>query len=173
MLRRLIVMSFGFALAAAAGAVFLPIAVLFDPTTRDAGLVVTMSGLFAVVDEALRDGAPEQAIFALGFVLWAVVIAVCVAPLAVAALIGEVAGVRNVVWYAGASAFLAAASPWIARAARKLERAHEMSAIEGRLALLFFLTGTLTGSIYWFIAVRDGRVERRNPPLTPPRANAG
>lgn len=170
-MRRLIVMSFGFAVAAAAGAVFLPIAVLFDPVTRDAGLAVTMSGLFAVVDEALREGAPEEAISALGFVLWAVVIAVCVAPLAVAALIGEAAGVRAFVWYAGASGFLSAASPWIARAARGLERAHAMNAIEGRFALLLFLTGTVTGSAYWFIAVRDGRMERRNSPLTPPRAD--
>lgn len=160
MLRRLIVISFGFVVAAAAGSIFLGVGALFDAATREAGFAATMSGVFAAVDEALRDGAPEQAISALGFILWAIVIAACVAPLAVAALIGELAGVRAWTWYAGACAVLAAASPWIARAAKGLDRAGQASPMEGRIALLFFLTGTVTGTIYWLIA---GRGAGRRP----------
>jgi hypothetical protein len=152
MLRRLIVMAFGFVIASGAGAAFLVLSALFDPVTREAGLAATMAGLFAIMDEALRDGDPEQAAAALGFVIWAMVVATCVAPLALAALIGEAAGVRSFVWYAGASGVLAGSSPWIARAARGLDRTTQMSADEGRLALLFFLTGALTGSLYWLIA---------------------
>lgn len=152
MLRRLIVMCFGFVIAAGTGAVFLLVSALFDPATRDAGLAVTLAGIFAVIDEALREGDPEQAAAALGFVVWAVVIATCVAPLAIAALIGEAAGARSFVWYSGVSGVLAGASPWIARAAKGLERAQTASDAESRLALLFFLTGALTGAIYWLIA---------------------
>jgi hypothetical protein len=154
MLRRLVIMTFGFILAAGAGALFLPIAALFDPVTRDLGLEATIAGFFATLGNLAQDGEANAAIWALGFVFWAAMIATCVAPLAIASLIGEVAGVRAWAWYAGASGFLAAASPWIARAARGLERARSANALEGRFALLFFLTGTVTGSIYWFIAVR-------------------
>jgi hypothetical protein len=157
LLRRLIVMAFGFVVASGAGAVFLVVSALFDPTTRDAGLAATMAGFFAVMDETLRDGDPEQAAAALGFVIWAMVVATCVAPLALAALIGEAAGARSLLWYAGTSGLLAGASPWIARAARGLDRTTQMSDAEGRLALLFFLTGALTGALYWLLAAPSPR----------------
>jgi hypothetical protein len=152
MLRRLIVMAFGFVIAAGVGAVFLIVSALFDPSTREVGLASVVAGLFAVVGEALNEGEPEQAFAALSFVVWAVIIATCAAPLAVAALVGEAAGARSLVWYSGVSGLLAGASPWIARAARGLERAHHLNEAESRLALLFFLTGALTGAIYWLIA---------------------
>lgn len=153
MLRRLIVMTFGFVIAAGVGAVFLVVSALFDPATREAGLAPVIAGLFAVMDEALNEGDPEQAFATLSFVIWAVVIATCAAPLAVAALVGEAAGARAFVWYSGVSGLLAGASPWIARAAKGLERAQLANEAESRLALLFFLTGALTGAIYWMIAV--------------------
>lgn len=152
MLRRLTVMTFGFVIASGVGGLFLVLSALFDPATREAGLAPVIAGLFAIIDEALMDGDPERAAAALGFILWAVVIGTCVAPLAVAALIGEAAGARSLVWYAGLSGVLAGASPWIARAAKGLERAQSVNEAESRLALLFFLTGALTGAIYWLIA---------------------
>lgn len=151
MFRRLVVMSFGFVVGAAAGMVFLPIALFFE-----GGSAETVTGLLGAALEALEDGAADDAIASVGFILWAVGVVTCAAPLAVAALVGEVAGVRAYTWYAGASALLAAASPWIARAARGSARVGEMNAAEGRLALLFFLAGALTGTIYWSIAVRGG-----------------
>ena len=152
MIRRIVVMSFGFILAAGVSAIFLVVSALFDPATREAGFTAAMSGIFAFVDEALREGDPETPVAAFGFVLWAIVVATCVAPLAIAALIGEIAGARSLVWYSGVSAVLAGASPWIARAAKGLDRAREVSALEGRIALLFFLTGAVAGAVYWFIA---------------------
>lgn len=163
MLRRLIVMTFGFLIASGAGAVFLAVSALFDPATREAGFVSLMTGVLAAFDMALDGGDPEQTFAALGFIIWAVIVATCAAPLAVAALIGEAAGARSVVWYSGLSGVLAGASPWIARAARGLERVQSVSATEGRLALLFFLTGALTGGIYWLIAVPAARAPAREP----------
>lgn len=173
MLRRIVVMSFGFIVAAGVGAIFLAVSALFDPATREAGFAVTMAGLFAIVRETFEGGAPEDALSAFGFVLWAIVIATCVAPLAVAVLIGEIAGARSWAWYAGVSGFLAAASPWIARASRGLERAQSVSEIEGRIALLFFLTGAVTGAIYWLIAAPSAPAPAQPPSardqLEPPR----
>lgn len=163
MLRRLVVMSFGYVIAAGVGAIFLVISAFFDPATREAGLASVVAGLFAIMGEALNDGDPEQAFAALSFVIWAIVIATCAAPLAIAALVGEAAGAHSLVWYSGVSGLLAGASPWIARAAKGLERAHQVNEAESRLALLFFLTGALTGAIYWLIA---GPRAARNPDET-------
>ena len=156
-LRRTVVMSFGFIIAASAGALFLPIAALFDPIVREVGFDAAASGLFTALDDA---GDPTAGFAALGFVFWSILIAVCALPLAVAALIGEIAGARKWVWYVGVSGFLAAASPWIARATRGLADAHRASPLELRIATLFFLTGATTGWIYWLIA-RPGRGEAR------------
>ncbi len=156
MLRRIVIMIFGYLIAAGVGATFLVVSALFDPATREFGLASVMTGLFAAFDEALVDGDPAQAVTAIGFVVWAVIIATCAAPLAVAALVGEAAGARSLVWYSGVSGLLAGASPWIARAARGLDPAQAMTDAEGRLALLFFLTGALTGAIYWLIAAPKG-----------------
>lgn len=171
-MRRLIVMCFGFVIAVGVGAVFMLISALFDPSTREMGFTLLVAELFAMADRAFEGQDPENAFAALGFVAWAVVIATCAAPLAVAALVGEAAGARSFVWYSGVSGLLAGASPWIARAARGLERAQSVTEAEGRLALLFFLTGALTGAIYWLIAApgsdrprpssRDGRENARD-----------
>ncbi len=152
LLRRTVVMSFGFVVAASVGALFLPLAALFDPVVREVGLDAAASGFFAALDDAMQDGDPAVGVAVLGFVFWSILIAVCALPLAVSALIGEIAGVRSWVWYVAASGFLAAASPWIARATRGLAQAHRASPLELRIAALFFLTGAVTGWIYWLIA---------------------
>lgn len=151
-LRRTVVISIGFIVAASVGALFLPLAALFDPVMREVGLDAAASGFFAVLDDAAPEVDPTAGVAALGFVFWSILIAVCALPLAVAALIGEIAGAREWVWYVGVSGFLAAASPWIARATRGLAQAHRASPLELRIAVLFFLTGALTGWIYWRIA---------------------
>jgi hypothetical protein len=167
MFRRLIVMTFGFLIATGVGAIFLPLAALFDPTTREAGFDATAAAFVALIDELSAYDPPYFAPSAMSFLFWAIFVGVCAAPLAVSALIGEVANVGAWTWYAGASGLLAAAAPWIARASRGLENAHRGNAVEARFALLFFLTGVMTGSVYWLIAVRRSRIGERAPPLTP------
>ena len=157
MVRRFFVVAFGFILAASIGAIFLALGSLIDPTTREVGLQASISGFFAMMDEAFADGAPEQAFFAFGAMIGAVFVATCIAPLVVAAVVGELAGLRAWSWYAGACAFLAAASPWIARATKGLARAGQITPLESRVALLFFLTGMVTGSIYWLVAARGAQ----------------
>jgi hypothetical protein len=154
LLRRIVVMSLAFIVAAGAGALFLPFAALLDPMVREVGLNAAASSFFAAFDDAMRDGDPTVGVAALGLIFWSILIAVCALPLAVAALIGEIAGARKWLWYVGVSGFLAAASPWIARATHGLARTHHASPLELRIAALFFVTGALTGWIYWLIAGR-------------------
>lgn len=151
-MRRVAIILCGFAVAAGAGALFLVVAALFDPATRDAGFAATVNGFFLVFAEALEGGEPEDALLALAAAARAIVVAVCIAPLAVVALIGEAAGVRALAWYSGACGLLAAAAPWIARAARGLDVTRAASPVEARFALLFFLAGVVTGAIYWLIS---------------------
>jgi hypothetical protein len=151
-MRRIVVMAFGFVLAVGAGAIFLIVSALFDSATREAGFAAAMSGIFALIEEDASAGGLEDPLTTFGFIVWAIIIATCAAPLAVAALIGEIAGARSLLWYSGVSATLAGASPWIARAAKGLDRAREASPLEIRIALSFFFTGALTGAIYWLIA---------------------
>ncbi|MGA9601134.1 MAG: hypothetical protein WBS22_12940 [Methylocystis sp.] len=157
LLRRILAMGFGFVLAASCGALFLPIAALADQTVREAGFEAALRGLFAMLDETARDGDPAAGFEALRLVFWAILIAVCVAPLALAALVGEIAGARGWSWYVGASGFFAAASPWIARGARAQASVRPPSQMELRILGLFFLTGALTGFVYWLFAVRGDR----------------
>ncbi|ARN81916.1 hypothetical protein [Methylocystis bryophila] len=157
MARRVLVMGFGFILAVSCGALFLPIAALADSTVREAGFEAVIGSFFAMLDETARDGDPAAGFHALGLVFWAILIAVCVAPLAFAALVGEIAGARSWIWYVGASGILAAASPWIARGARAQASAHPPSQMEIRVLGLFFLTGALTGFLYWLAAGRGSR----------------
>lgn len=168
MIRRLVVMIFGFVVAVGVGAIFLFVSALFDPATRELGFEAAMAGVFAFIDDAVREGDSETPFAALGFVIWAIVVATCVAPLAVAALIGEIAGARGLVWYSGVSATLAGASPWIARAAKGLEPLKETNPLESRIALLFFLTGAMTGAVYWLIAAPKAVARMDAPPA--PRA---
>jgi len=156
MLRRLLGTIFAFLIASCAGVLALTLAVLFDPATRDTGLVAAIDGMFYIIDEAMRNGDPANLIDAFFAGARAIAIAVCVAPLAFAVVIGTVMGLREPVWYAGVSGVLAGASPWIARAAMGLDKAHEATPIETRIALLFFLTGVFTGGLYWLIAAPKG-----------------
>jgi hypothetical protein len=153
-IRRIIVMVFGFLIAVSIGAIFLFISALFDPATREAGFSAATAGLFAFLEQDVPEAGLNDPFTTFGFIVWAIIIATCAAPLAVAALIGEIAGARSLVWYSGVSAALAGASPWIARAAMGLDRAREASPLELRIALLFFLTGAVAGAIYWLIAAR-------------------
>ena len=157
LLRRILVMVFGFVLAASCGALFLPIAALSDATVREAGFEAAIGGLFAMLDETARRGDPAAGLEALSLVFWAILIAVCVAPLAFAALVGEIAGARGWSWYVGASGFLAAASPWIARGARAQPSGRPPTQMEIRILGLFFLTGALTGALYWLASVRGNK----------------
>lgn len=150
-------MAFGFVLAVGASAIFLLVASLLDPATRAAGVEAALSGLFAFVNDDMRAGGANDPLATFGTILWAIVVATCVAPLAVAALIGEIAGARSLLWYSGVSATLAGASPWIIRAAKGLDRASDASPLELRIALLFFLTGAASGAIYWLIAAPSAR----------------
>jgi hypothetical protein len=156
LIARTIVVIVALAVAVAAGLVFLPIAALVDPVTRAAGAAFSASGIFALLVASFSWAGPDQAAGAFVLALWTIAVMICVAPVILVALIGEIAGIGSGLWYVGATGLIAAGLPWIVRA-HHLEQARADAAageVEGRLALIFFLTGACSGLIYWLIAGR-------------------
>ena len=133
--RRAIGVIFATAVAIGAGLVLLPVA--------------------ALVDAEIADGLDCGGLPALTRFVWVAVMTVCVVPVVAAASIGEVAKVRALSWYAGATGLAAASAPWLIRATLHLPRAAGYNFAELRFALVFFFAGLISGSVYWLLAGRD------------------
>lgn len=155
MFARLILTIVGLACASAAALIFLPVALFLDPMIQSAVSQAPSEHWIALLESLFSDDDPQEAVTTLMQLLWTIGMLVCVVPVTVTALIGGVAGSRSFILYAGLTGILAAAMPWLLRASRFASRGGEMSAAEGRLTLVLFLTGGVAGAIYWAIAARS------------------
>jgi hypothetical protein len=153
--RRAIGVTFATAVAIGAGLVFLPVAALTDPVTRAAGFALIQFAVWALADAGIADGIYGGDLAALTRFVWTAAVTVCAMPVVAVAAIGEVARVRALSWYAGATGATAAAAPWLIRAALHLPRAADYNYVELRFALVFFVAGLISGSVYWLLAGRD------------------
>ena len=160
--RRLILVPTGLILAITAGFIFLLIAGLAEPAGRKVLEGIGWIFLLAVRADAMR-GEPPASYLALATKIIQAT-AIVVAPVLITALVGEVARLGSYVWYIAVPAVLTAAIPWLARGARAAgsaairdaaTRSAQTQADEARLALLLFLSGALSGFIYWAVAGRD------------------
>lgn len=162
-LRRAVTIGAALLCAAALAFILLPVAVILDPVLRSADPAWLAFGFLAAI---LQAQDPERLADSVSFV-WTAMTTVCVLPLTIAALTGEAARVRAWLWYAGATGLLAAGMPLAIRASLgrppfRPEADAVTQAAETRLLLLFFLTGVLSGSVYWLIA---GRGAGRSDPV--------
>jgi hypothetical protein len=162
--RRLILVPTGLILAVAAGFIFLLVGGLAEPAGRKVLEGIGWIFLLAVRADVMR-GEPAASFLELATrIIWGATLTIVVVPSLLTALIGEVARLRSSIWYVGAPAVLTAAIPWLARSVRAAgssairdaaARSAETQADEARLALLLFLSGALSGFIYWAVAGRD------------------
>jgi hypothetical protein len=169
--RRWIGVIFAMAVAIGAGLVVLPVAAVIDPVTRAAGFALIQFAAFAFADMDIADGPNFEGLAALIHLVWKAVMTVCAIPVVAVASIGEVAGVRALSWYAGATGLSAASAPWLVRAALHLPRATDYNFAELRFALVLFISGLIAGSVYWLLAGRDAgaRQKRRGARGAPDR----
>jgi hypothetical protein len=150
-LRRAAIVAFAAVAAFGAALVFLPAAALIDPATRQASLRLAIAALAIATDWPNGGGIPAAVDF-----LWWILMLVSAFPILAAALIGEIARVRTLSWYVGATGFAAASMPWLLRTALQLPRAAaDYNSIELRFAVIFFLAGLLSGLVYWLLAGHD------------------
>lgn len=158
-LRRAISVVFATGIAVGAGLVFVPVAAFVDPVTRAAGFALTKYAISALdVDFSVGPDGDDLAL--LTRFVWMALVMVCAVPIIVVSLIGEIARVSALLWYAIGTGFVAASAPWLIRATLHLPRAADYNFAEMRFALVFFFGGLLSGSVYWLIAGRGagGRV---------------
>jgi uncharacterized membrane protein len=139
---------------AAIAMLVLPLLLIFDPMSSDAGLIASLSGFVDILDNTLDDLPANQAVSLFAGFIWMAALMICVAPVVLVALLGEIASVRSLIWYSGATGVVAASMPWLLRVIYRLDDPVSAKPIELRFALLFFLTGTAAGFIYWSICGR-------------------
>ena len=154
---RLLIMITGLLCAAGVAAVSMPFLAFIDPLVREAILARFMGTLFTALGAA---PASPQAAALLMQLMHLSTLAVCIAPVVLAALIGELARFRSWLWYACCSGILAAAMPFDPHPWSEGERdtaANETTVmtLELRFMLLFFIVGLIAGTIYWLIAGRN------------------
>jgi hypothetical protein len=154
-LRRTLTVAVALLCAATLAFIALPIAVILDPVLRGIDPGWFAYGLLAVI---LLGGDPDRLATSVLFV-WTAMITVCFLPLVVTALAGEAARLRSWLWYAVATGLVAAGLPLAIRAGlgtAPLRQGPDVAtaAAESRLLLLFFLTGVVSGSLYWLMAGR-------------------
>lgn len=160
MFARLILTTVGLACASAAALLFLPFAVLVDPLVQSTASPAPTDHWFGILERLFWDDDPQEALATFVQLIWTIGMLVCVVPVTIAALVGGLTRTRSFVFFAGLTGTLAAAMPWILRASRFADRGGQISAAEGHLTLILFLTGVVAGTIYWVIA---GRGERKPP----------
>lgn len=160
-IRRAIGVIFATGVAIGAGLLCLPVAALVDPVTCASSFAVIRFAIASVADAGLPDRFDDSDLAQLTGVVWTAAMAVCAVPVVAVALLGEVAKVRGVLWYAGATGMAAASAPWVLRAAFRLPGAADYNSVELRFALVFFLTGLVSGSIYWLLAGRNGNGQQK------------
>jgi hypothetical protein len=154
-LRRAVSVVFATAIAIGAGLIVLPVAAIIDPVTRTGSLDLIQFAAAALADAELADELYGSGLAALINFVWFAVMTICVLPVVAVALLGEIARVRALAWYAGATGVAAASAPWLIRTALHMPRAAEYNLAELRFALVFFFAGLVSGFIYWLLAGRD------------------
>jgi hypothetical protein len=142
------------AAAIATALVVLPVLILFDPLSGDSGLIASLGGFIDLLDRTLEDVPANEVVTLFAGFIWASALMICVVPIVTVALIGEIASARSLLWYSGGTGGLAAAMPWLLRASYHTGNLASAKPIELRFALLFFLTGTAAGFVYWALCGR-------------------
>lgn len=158
-LGRLFVGSLALALAIPCGALVLGAGVLLDPVSRDVLGRLGLYGLLSGLSDIAAGLPPEVAVSAAVAFVQALFVLLAVPP-SLVALVGETLGLRTLAWYCGASGFLTAVLPWLARGGAGRPQEQAALAAEGRVVGILFLTGAASGLVYWAIAGRDAGPSR-------------
>jgi hypothetical protein len=142
-----------------AGMLALGTVAAFDPVVALFSGEVVWAGMWSLLDRlsAVDDPAPvlEGAFTGLS----KAAATLLVAPPLFVAVVGEVAGVRSALWYAGGTGTITAAIPWIVRASERTPTPEEV-----HITLALFVTGAAAGLVYWLIAGHSARARPSAPP---------
>jgi hypothetical protein len=153
---RLFLLVLGLVIAIPFGTLALAIGVAIEPAARELAATLGFATLWSVLSDLAAGEPPDERAVALFTAFSTALFALLVAPPTLVALIGEVLGWRAFLWHAVGTGAVTAALPWAGRARGGLARFSETALdAEGRLTLILFITGAVTGSVYWLIAGRS------------------
>lgn len=163
---RLFLLVLGLVIAIPFGAVALAVGVALEPAARELAGTLGFATLWSILADLAAGEPPDERAVALFTAFSTAVFALLVAPPALVALIGEVLGWRAFLWYSVATGLVTAALPWAGRARGGLSRFSDAALqAEGRLTLILFVAGAMTGCVYWLVAGRSAG--RPRAPLAP------
>jgi hypothetical protein len=138
------------------GTITLAVGVAVEPAARELAGALGFATLWSILGDLAAGEAPDERAIALFTVFYTAVFAILVAPPALIAVVGEVLGWRAFLWYAVGTGTATAALPWAGRVRGGLSRLSEAALqAEGRITLVLFVTGAVTGCVYWLIAGRS------------------
>jgi hypothetical protein len=149
-MRRLFIVVVALVLAIAAGAIFLGVAGLAVPATRELAADISLGQVLLTMVGIANGAPPDQVWGVVALTFWVLALFVLVLPPVLAGLVGEIAGARSFVFYGGLSGALAAGIAWLGHPA-----ATPPDAADTKVLLLVFLTGAVAGLVYWALAGRS------------------
>ena len=147
MIRWLLLLPFALLIAIGASIFFLMVASMIDPVMATLTGDTLLVGFWSFVDAVFSADDPEPIVTEAFLAVGRLVFTLLVLPPLLVAVISEVLGLRNVVWYAAAMGVLTAAVPWILRGAARVG-----SPLELHVSVVLGLTGAVAGLVYWAIA---------------------
>ena len=160
--RLFLLVPFALLFAVPAGMLALAAVSVADPVVAAFSGDVVWTGMGALLDRLAEVDDPEPlVVHALAGASRAAAMLLIAPPLFVG-LVGEIAGLRSLAWYAAGTGAVAAAIPWITRSAERLP-----SAEEAHITLALFLAGAAAGFTYWVVAGRSAGAPRRPEPSAP------
>jgi hypothetical protein len=153
---RLLLLVLGPVIAIPFGFIAFSIGIALEPAARDLVGTLGFATLWSILGDLAAGDVPDERAIAILTAFSTAIFALLVAAPTFVALIGEVLGWRAFLWYAIATGAVTAALPWAGRARGGLARFSETALqAEGRITLILFVTGAVTGSVYWLVAGRS------------------
>src|SRR3712207_3264165 len=107
-------------------------------------------GFWSFVDAVFSSEDPGPIVADAFLAVGRIVFTLLVLPPLLIAVIGEVLGMRSLLWHAGATGVLTAAVPWILRGSARVANPAEL-----HVSLVLALTGAAAGFVDWAIAGRE------------------
>ncbi|HEX2509225.1 MAG TPA: hypothetical protein VHK66_01780 [Microvirga sp.] len=155
MVRWLLVIPFALLAALAAGSLFFLIVAVADPVMAELAGKTLFVGFWSLMDAIVGAENPDAVVLDALTGVGRLTLMVFVLPPVFVALVGNMIGLRGLVWYTGATGLLAAAMPWLLRGSPRVTTPDEL-----RVSLLLGLTGAVAGFVYWLIACRGAGAAR-------------
>jgi hypothetical protein len=149
-MRRLFILLVGLVLAITAGTLFMAVAGLVVPATRELAADISLGPLLLSLMGMAHGDSPDRVWSMVALTFWVLAVAILVVPTLVTAVVGEFGRWRSFAYYGAVTGALATAIAFLGHPAGERPDGAEI-----KVMLLVFLTGAVSGLVYWAVAGRS------------------